>query len=626
MLSVRSFPGILHIILAIVVIDSSRLDAGESHLQKPNILWISCEDISPHLGCYGDKTATTPNLDRLATEGTRYTHAFSCHGVCAPSRTGIITGMYPIALGANHMRSKAGLPSHVKLFPQLLREAGYYCTNNSKTDYNLNWNQKATWDANSAKAHWKNRPTSDTPFFAVFNLTMTHESKVWPVGWEEVVSKLPAEKRHRSEDMIVPPLYPNTKAVQQDFARLADLITVMDLEVGRLLKELDDAGLSDNTIVMFWSDHGNGLPRAKRWTYDSGSRVPLIVRVPQSLRVAADIDPPNSTDDRMINLIDLGPTVLNLAGVSVPEHMHGRPFLGLKQHAGHEFIFGARDRLDERFDMVRTVRTRQYRYVRNLMPWRPALQHVAYGETNETMKEMRRLLKDGQLDAASSQWFASPRAAEELYDLNEDPWELKNLALSPEHEQILNTLRQTLDDWQVNTGDVHLLPEIMLDEAQQLSGDRESIFHGESGRIRLKQLLGAAKLASHLQASDAVTSVEQLSPDPGIRWWQVSLTAHAQDVQNHLSLLQQEAKHSHPAIRISAAGGLARAGKTAEAALVLKALLASDNDFIRHAAILEIDEAGAPLINAMSVDLKSFDPKDHEYSSRLLQHVMGALQ
>lgn len=626
MLSVRSFPGILHIILATVVIDSSRLDAGESNLQKPNILWISCEDISPHLGCYGDKTATTPNLDRLASEGTRYTHAFSCHGVCAPSRTGIITGMYPIALGANHMRSKAGLPSHVKLFPQLLREAGYYCTNNSKTDYNLNWNQKATWDANSAKAHWKNRPTPDTPFFAVFNLTMTHESKVWPVGWEEVVSKLPAEKRHRSEDMIVPPLYPNTKAVQQDFARLADLITMMDLEVGRLLKELDDAGLSDNTIVMFWSDHGNGLPRAKRWTYDSGSRVPLIVRVPQSLRVAADIDPPNSTDDRMINLIDLGPTVLNLAGVSVPEQMHGRPFLGPQQNAGHEFIFGARDRLDERFDMVRTVRTRQYRYVRNLMPWRPALQHVAYGETNETMKEMRRLLKDGQLDAASSQWFASPRAAEELYDLNEDPWELKNLALSPEHEQILNSLRQTLDDWQVNTGDVHLLPEIMLDEAQQLSGDRESIFHGESGRIRLKQLLDTAKLASHLQASDAVTSVEQLSADPGIRWWQVSLTAHAQDVQNHLSVLQQEAKHPHPAIRISAAGGLARAGKTAEAALVLKALLASDNDFIRHAAILEIDEAGAPLINAMSVDLKSFDPKDHEYSSRLLQHVMGALQ
>jgi arylsulfatase A-like enzyme len=604
----------------------AQLIAAEPTQTCPNILWISCEDISPHLGCYGDTTATTPNLDRLASQGAMFTHAFSCHGVCAPSRTGIITGMYPIALGANHMRSKAGLPSSVKLFPQLLREAGYYCTNNSKTDYNLNWNQKATWDVNSAKAHWKNRPTPDTPFFAVFNLTMTHESKVWPVGWKDVVAELPEEQRHRAEDMIVPPLYPDAEAVREDFARLADLITVVDQEVGRLLKELDDAGLSDNTIVMFWSDHGNGLPRAKRWTYDSGSRVPLIVRVPQSLRAAADIAPPNSTDDRMVNLIDLGPTVLNLAGVSVPEHMHGRPFLGPQQHDGHEFIFGARDRLDERFDMVRTVRTRQYRYVRNLMPWRPALQHVAYGETNETMKEMRRLLKDGQLDPASSQWFTSPRAAEELYDLTNDPSELKNLASSPEHQQVLNTLQQTLDDWQVHTGDVHLLPETVLDEAQQLSGDRASIFQGEAGHTRAKQLLNAAKLASHLRASDAVTSVDQLSPDLGIRWWQVSLAAHALGVENRLNILQHESTHPHPAIRIAAAGGLARVGQTDEAAKVLQDLLTSDNEFIRHATILEIDEAGEPLIKVMSADLESFDAKDHEYSSRLLQHALESLQ
>lgn len=604
----------------------AQLIAAEPTQTRPNILWISCEDISPHLGCYGDTTATTPNLDRLASQGTVFTHAFSCHGVCAPSRTGIITGMYPIALGANHMRSKAGLPSSVKLFPQLLREAGYYCTNNSKTDYNLNWNQKATWDANSAKAHWKNRPKPDTPFFAVFNLTMTHESKVWPVGWKDVVAELPEEQRHRAEDMIVPPLYPNTTDVQQDFARLADLITVMDQEAGRLLKELDDAGLSDNTIVMFWSDHGNGLPRAKRWTYDSGSRVPLIVRVPQSLRAVADIAPPNSTDDRMINLIDLGPTVLNLAGVSVPEHMHGRPFLGPQQHDGHKFIFGARDRLDERFDMVRTVRTRQYRYVRNLMPWRPALQHVSYGETNETMKEMRRLLKDGQLSSNSSQWFTSPRAAEELYNLNEDPWEQKNLASSAEHQQILGSLRQTLDDWQVTTGDVHLLPEIMLDEAQQLSGDRASIFQVEAGRTRAKQLLDAAKLASQLRASDAVTSVDQLSSDPGIRWWQVSLAAHAPGVENRIAVLQHETGNAHPAIRIAAAGGLTRAGKADEAALVLKELLASDNDFIRHATMLEVDEAGETLIHAMSDELKSFDAKDHEYCSRLLQHALETLR
>ena len=287
--------------------------------ERPNILWISCEDISPHLGCYGDSTAVTPHLDRLAAEGTLFTHAFSCHGVCAPSRTGIITGMFPISLGANHMRSKAKLPDHVKLFPQLLRDEGYYCTNNSKTDYNLVWNENATWSANSGKAHWKNRPNTETPFFSVFNLTMTHESKVWPTGWAEVVATLPESQRHRPEDMTVPPLYPDTPAVRADLARLADLIAVMDLRVGELLKELDDAGLTENTIVVFWSDHGDGLPRSKRWTYDSGSHVPLIVRVPEQYRALAGSMNPGSKDDRLVSLIDLGPTMLRLTGIEPPD-------------------------------------------------------------------------------------------------------------------------------------------------------------------------------------------------------------------------------------------------------------------------------------------------------------------
>jgi N-sulfoglucosamine sulfohydrolase len=287
------------------VIDAEPLLAGDVSA-RPNILWISCEDISPMLGCYGYEDADTPNLDRLAAEGTRYSHAFSCHGVCAPSRTGIITGMYPIALGANHMRSKVRLPAHVRLFPEYLREAGYYCTNNSKTDYNLIWDSHTVWDESSGKAHWKHRASPEQPFFAVFNLTMTHESKVWPSGWAEVVSRLPETDRHRPETVTVPPLYPDTPSVREDLARLADLITVMDLEVGRLLKELETAGLSERTIVFFWSDHGNGLPRSKRWTYDSGSRVPLIVRVPEKFRNLAASATAGTVDNRMINLIDLG--------------------------------------------------------------------------------------------------------------------------------------------------------------------------------------------------------------------------------------------------------------------------------------------------------------------------------
>lgn len=288
------------------------------------------------------------------------------------------------------MRSKAILPPHIRPFPQYLREAGYYCTNNSKTDYNLRLDEKATWDETSGTVHWKHRRSADQPFFAVFNLTMTHESKVWPRGWKEVASVLSNSEHHRPENMIVPPLYPDTLAVRQDLARLADLITVMDRRVGEILKELDEAGVAEDTIVVFWSDHGDGLPRAKRWTYDSGSRVPLIVRIPErykssSLNAAAD-----STDDRLINLIDLGPTVLSLAGIKVPNGLAGRPFLGAQRGQDRDYIHGARDRIDERFDLVRTVRSRGFRYCRNLMPWRPALQHITYGEQNAIMQDMRK--------------------------------------------------------------------------------------------------------------------------------------------------------------------------------------------------------------------------------------------
>ena len=603
---------------AVVMLVTPPVFAGNAPT-RPNILWISCEDISPQLGCYGDPQAVTPNLDRLASEGTRFTHAFSCHGVCAPSRTGIITGMYPISLGANHMRSKVKLPDHVNLFPQYLREAGYYCTNNSKTDYNLVWDQRATWDESSGKAHWKNRGSPDQPFFAVFNLTMTHESKVWPKGWIDVVSSLPESDRHRAQDVIVPPLYPDTPDVRADLARLADLISVMDLEVGRLLQELDDAGLADDTIVMFWSDHGNGLPRAKRWTYDSGSRVPLIVRVPERFQDLAGAGIPGSVDERMVSLIDLGPTVLNLAGIETPGHMHGRSFLGSSGGAGREFIFGARDRLDERFDMVRTVRSRDFRYVRNLMPWRPALQTVAYAEQNEILKEMRRLLAANELSPASAQWFAAPRAAEELYDLNADPWELVNLAGRPEHQETLNKLSAACDEWQLSVLDAHLLPEIMLDEAAQSGRTRWQILQGAAGRERASKLLAAAKETARLNLASATQTATALDDDPAVRWWQVTRMARAEHPESRLETLIDESEHSHAAIKIAVAAGLARAGRSADAARILGPALKDDSEFVRHAAILEIDEAGSSVVNLLQSEIANAG--DGEYVQRLTIHA-----
>lgn len=599
------------------------LSPSISAQDRPNVLWISCEDISPHFGCYDDRQAVTPHVDRLASEAVLYSHAFSCHGVCAPSRTGIITAMYPISLGANHMRSRTNLPKHVKLFPEYLRAAGYYCTNNTKTDYNLNWDKSSVWDDTSNKAHWRNRPTSTTPFFAVFNLTMTHESKIWEEGWTDVVSALPAFQRHRPDAMNVPPIYPDTLPVREDQARLADLITVMDMQVGKLLEELDQAGLRENTIVMFWSDHGDGLPRSKRWTYDSGSRVPLIIQVPERFRRTAGAAEPGTKDDRMVSLIDLGPTVLSLAGLPIPEHVHGTPLLGPGRTTGHEYIYGARDRLDERLDLVRTVRSRTHRYVRNLMPWRPALQHVSYGEKNATMQELRRLQSEHRLPVASAQWLVMPRPVEELYDLQADPWEMVNLAKQPEQQATLQTLRNACDEWQIQTRDVHLIPEILLGERESLVGDRWSILHQPNGEERTSQLLQAAKEAASLSSEPTAISSGTLADDVAIRWWQLMHMSRSAGIESRVSVFEAEAMSGHPALRIAAAGGLARCGRTVEAAKMLEELLQSPNEFIRHYAMLEIDEAGPAVIQPLRDRLTRM--KSEEYVNRLVDHALGQL-
>ncbi|MCA9061244.1 MAG: sulfatase-like hydrolase/transferase, partial [Planctomycetaceae bacterium] len=588
--------------------------------KHPNILWISCEDISSHLGCYGDPNATTPHLDRLAEQGVRYANAFTCHGVCAPSRTGIISGMYPIALGANHMRSKAELPAHVHCFPQYLREAGYYCTNNSKTDYNFNWKQADVWDESSNKAHWKNRPDSQQPFFAVFNLTMTHESKIWPEGWAGVVKNLPASERHDPARIRVPELYPDTDQVRAAHARLLDIITVMDQETGRLLRELDDAGLADNTIVVFWSDHGNGFPRAKRWIYDSGTHVPMIVRIPESLRNAGQ-GQPGTVDDRLINLIDLGPTVLNLAGISVPDNMQGQPFLGASLPTDRKYIYGARDRVDERVDMVRSVRDSRYRYVRNYMPWRPALQHIEYSERSVVRKEMRRLLAASQLDRRSAQFFDIPRPAEELYDMSTDPWEVRNLASDPAHAQTLQRLRDECDRWQLSVGDAHLIPEAILDAESEKSGSRWALLHEGNGPDRLQRLLTIAKVVSQQNPGDTQFLRDATKDaDPAVRWWAINGLRQLPDSTANQPLYQTLTKDQDSSVRIAAAAALGRCDDVDSAVAVLVSELSDTSDFVRHAAMLEIDELGLPAIQKCLPVIRKVPKND--YAGRLAAHAL----
>ena len=457
----------------------SRLSfAQDGQKERPNFLWISTEDISPDLGCYGDAYAVTPNLDRLAAQGVRYTRVFTHAGVCAPSRSGIITGMYPTSIGTHHMRCQGVPPADVRCFPEYLRAAGYYCTNNVKTDYQFDPPATA-WDECSNKAHWRNRPAGK-PFFAVMNLTITHESQIRnrAKGMMKRLDSLGPGERHDPAKAVLPPYYPDTLIVRQDWAQYYDLLTLMDKQVKEILDQLDADGLAENTIVWFWGDHGRGLPRAKRWIYDSGLRVPLIVRIPEKWRKLAMPDKPEAVkpgtvNDDLIAFIDFAPTMLSLAGVDVPRHIQGRAFLGSQRAKPREYIFAARDRMDEAYDLIRAVRDKQYKYIRNYMWYLPRSQDINYMNEMPTMREMRRLHAEGKLQGPQMQYFEPTKPVEELYDTAADPHEVKNLAGNPQYKDVLERMRRAHAEWCRQTADVGLIPEPVLDEMKWPDGKRE---------------------------------------------------------------------------------------------------------------------------------------------------------
>jgi uncharacterized sulfatase len=471
---------ICHLSLALILASADTL----AQTARPNILWISTEDMSPDLGCYGDPYAVTPNVDRLAAQGVRYTNAFATAPVCAPSRSAIITGMYPTTIGSMHMRSKAVPPAGVKAFTEYLRAAGYYCTNNSKTDYNFEappapgasgtaaFNPPppdTLWDDCSATAHWRNRRDKSQPFFAVFNIMVTHESQVRvpDAQYKRNTARLTPEQFHDPAKAKLPPYYPDTPLVRKDWARYYDNITAMDYLVADILKQLEDDGLANDTVVFFWGDHGRGLPRSKRFVYDSGLRVPLIVRWPGQIK-------PGTTNDELVCLFDLGPTALSLAGAPIPPHMQAQAFLGAQKKTPRQYAFAHRDRMDEAPDMARSVMGKRFHYIRNFHPDRPYFQYLDYLEQMPTMKEWRRLYKDhmnaldpnyGKTLNPTQLLFIGPqKPPEELYDLTVDPHEINNLAASPQHQAILKQMRAALDKWRKETKDLGGVPEMELRE------------------------------------------------------------------------------------------------------------------------------------------------------------------
>ena len=575
-------------------------------VERPNILWLSCEDISPHLGCYGDPHATTPVLDQLATEGIRYKHAFVAAGVCAPCRSTIITGMYQTTIGTHHMRCRATLPEHVRPFTMALREAGYYCTNNSKTDYQFN-HPKATWDESSGKAHWRRRPDKDQPFFSVFNFTGCHESGIASKSKYESVTK--GIKRHDRAELAdsIPPYYPDTPIVREDWARNYDLITAMDRWAGGLLKQLEEDGLAENTIVFFWSDHGVGLPRAKRWLYDSGMRVPLIVRMPKLFR-SADQGKPGSVEERLVSLMDLGPTVLNLCGMEVPSHMQGAPFLGADLPEPRKYVYGARDRMDERYDIIRAVSNGRYKYIRNYEPWKTYYQYMNTPEKGATMQEIRRVAAKGELPPVARLFMAESKPVEELYDLVFDPHEVRNLAKDPDYAETLKELRQAHLDWVLETKDIGLIPESEIVTREQQFGSRYAILRQQGADDLMRRIRDMASLT--LDGSKALSGLlSGLSDEDSIvRYWAlIGLGNISAEAKPHADAIRQHLRSDSAAERTAAARALARMGNSNEALPVLTQILADGRQWERLAAVIVLDEMeddARPALSAMQSALK----------------------
>ncbi len=469
--------------------------------KRPNILWLTGEDHGTQFGCYGDTYATTPNVDAFAKRSLRYTNASSNAPICAPARTCIITGMYSPAIGGHHMRSGVDLPNWLELLPETLRKAGYFCTNASKTDYNINGNHNKYWDECSGKAHYKNRGEGQ-PFFAVFNQTCSHESQI----------RNKNENPHHDPALApVPPYHPDTPEVRKDWAQYYDRLTKLDTWVGKQLDDLQKAGLAENTIVFFYGDHGSGMPRHKRYVGWSGLHVPLLVHIPDSL---AHLRPEGyqtgGTSDRLVAFVDLAPTVLSLCGINKKDYHQGGAFLGKDIEKAPEYSFGFVGRADEHPDESRSVFDGRYLYIHNFVPSLPQLKGLTYQMETRTTSQWKELFDAGKLNAVQAEPWTAPKAQNLLFDLQTDPHEIKNLLT--EKPEIAKRMAAALGDYFTRTRDLGLLSEGHLQHATSTMKLTPGDFAKTPGYLEVTQRFKAGEsITSHPGSLASGTPEEQLA-------------------------------------------------------------------------------------------------------------------
>jgi N-sulfoglucosamine sulfohydrolase len=426
--------------------------ASVAPAQRPNILWLIAEDLGTELGCYGTKEVWTPNLDKLAASGMRYTRAYMVAPVCSASRSAFNTGMYQIAIGAHNHRSHRDdgfqLPAGVRVVSDWMRDAGYFTANivelpaelgfrgTGKTDWNFQYTGKpfdsSRWD--DLKSH--------QPFYAQLNFQETHRAYNAP-------------KRADPAKVAIPPYYPDHPVTRQDWAAYLDAATELDRKIGLVLKQLEMEGMMDNTVLFFFGDNGQSHVRGKQFVYEEGLHVPLIVHWPKNIPLPRNFKA-GTVSAQLIESIDLAPTSLTIAGAAKPSKMFGRAFLGDHSEAAREYAFGARDRCDETVFRLRSVRDVHYRYIRNFTPNRPFLQKNDYKERSYPVWNLlKELHAQGKLNRVQEFLCQPTMPAEELYDLETDPHQIDNLAYStnPRHQAALARLRSALEKWLADTDD-----------------------------------------------------------------------------------------------------------------------------------------------------------------------------
>lgn len=593
--------------IAIWVLMATAASAAE----RPNILWLVSEDTTTTLGCYGDPLARTPTLDRLAREGVLYERCFT-QPVCAPSRATLISGMYAVNFGpAHHMRAQGKIPSWLKGFPAYLREVGYYTSNNAKTDYNSPIDVKESWNECSKKAHWRNRAAGQ-PFFSVFNHEVTHESCLFPEKEPPTVD--PAKVR-------VPSYQPDTPEIRADWARNYSRIEKLDAQLAAKLKDLADAGLADDTIVFYYGDNGGVVARSKRFLQRSGTHVPLIVYYPPKWRHLAPAAPGSRVKDP-VHFVDFAPTVLSLAGVKVPDYMQGRALAGAAKATPGEFVFCTRDRMDERYDMMRSVMDSRWLYIRNYRPDLPYVQPLQYMFQARGYQSWACVAREGKLTPATAMFWGE-KPSEELYDCDADPDNVKNLAADPVHRETLERFRAELKRRVLAYKDNGFLPEGSVLEGYDAS-------HKE-GAWPVERVFELANFASDRNPANLPKLIEALNdPSEPIRWWGAQgCTMLREKAVPAEETLRRRLEDWSGSVQVAAAEAMARIGKIDAALPVLERCLKTGGPVsVQAGNVLDrLGEAARPSLPVMKAVLKSAgDGNGRDYPKRILEHVVAVLE